>query len=198
MKYNCSQLLEMAKQADLEDRPTEAVELFKAAFKVNPSMPAYARFRLADNLRLIGKFNEADEVFSKIELVEVPADKRWLLYLHKGQLCVERMDMEMAISCFEKAMELNPKATSPHVFLASVYARIQEPVKAQEILLRGLETVGDRDEVYLNLGCNYRTLGKYVLAISAFEKALEITPDYPEAQEELRDVTAALKFLETK
>ena len=55
-----------------------------------------------------------------------------------------------------------------------------------------------REKGYLNLGCNYRTLGKYVLAISAFEKGNGNNSDYLEAQEELRDVTAALKFLETK
>jgi len=57
MKMSLEQLLEMAKKADQEDRHATAVEMFEAAYNLDPDMSSYMRFRLADSLRIIGRFD---------------------------------------------------------------------------------------------------------------------------------------------
>jgi tetratricopeptide (TPR) repeat protein len=196
MKLKFDELYKMAKKADREDRPAEAVELFKSVFAFNQSLSAYARLRLADNLRVIGRFAEAEKVFAEIPIDDVPTDKLWLVDLHRGQLFLDRREFGSAVSSFERALERNPASTVPYVYLAGAHARLEEPMKAIEVLQRGIKAEGDRDEVYLNLGYNYRTLGQYQLAAEAFSNALEVTPDYKEAKEAFQDVTSALSAVE--
>ncbi|MBK7946605.1 MAG: tetratricopeptide repeat protein [Flavobacteriales bacterium] len=50
----------------------------------------------------------------------------------------------------------------------------------------------NRDEVYLNMAYSLRTLGRLEEAKDCLQRALAITPDYPEAHEELADITVAL------
>jgi len=188
-------LLKRAKEADDGDRPAESTELLKTASK-SRCLPPFARLRLAENLRIIGKIDEADKIFATLKDSDVPTEQVWLLALYRGQLYVDKRNFALAISSFQKAIEKNPEVTAPYVFLAATHASIQEPEKAIEVLLRGVQAMGHRNEVYLNLGYNYRTLGKYALAKTAFTNALEISPHYPEAQSALSDVESALKFME--
>jgi tetratricopeptide (TPR) repeat protein len=51
------------------------------------------------------------------------------------------------------------------------------------------ELPGNAEEAYLNIGYVLRAQGKYAEAIKAFQKALELTPDYPEAVRALGGLT---------
>ena len=193
-KKDFMELYEKAKKADNEDRHAEAAELFKTVSRGVESMPSFGWFRLGENLRLIGRFDEAEEIFASID--DVPEKWQWLLFTHKGGLHLDQGDFQRAFYYFEQAVENHPQGTKPYVCLASAYAAVQEPKKAIEVLLRGLETEGSFDDVHADLGVNYRTSGEYVLARDAFAKALELSPAYPGAEEGLKDVSGALCVLE--
>lgn len=184
--------LEMVKTAEREDRPSEAVELLKAIVASKQPMPPWAWVALADELRMIGRYEESEQVFASI--TDVPHDKaRYILNLFKGQLCLDRGNVERAIGCFTEATDANPRETAPYVFLSRAYVKRQRQEKAIEVLRRALAAEGDPAEVYLNIGYCHRTLGQYELAREAFRKALEVSPGYAGAEEALQDVEGALK-----
>jgi len=197
MNKDFNELIQRAKLADLEDRPAETVELIRAASVIEP-LSAPLRLHLAENLRIIGRFDEASEAFGTLKDTEVPPDTSWLVHLYKGQLYVDLGHFDLGISSFQNAVLGNPTNTGPYIFLASAYARDRKPEKAIEVLLRALEVEGNRDEVFVNLGLNYRTLGNYVLAKDAFTEALKISPDDERTQHRLNDVIGALKVNQQK
>lgn len=194
MKKTFEELLQMAKSADNDDCPAAAVEcLFAAAAAAqNKQLPSWCDLILADNLRAMGRLDEAKKVLREIQ--EFPDNKAWLVNVHRGQVEQDAGDFQAAAHRFETSVEQNPNSTIPYVHLASAYSAMQQHEKAAELLTAGLNAEGDHDEVYLNLGYRYRALGKYRLAREAFRNALEITPDYAEAKAALRDVDSALKF----
>lgn len=194
MKKTYDQLLKMAKAADDDGRPATAVECLSAASTRGDGLPSSFRVRLADNLRMIGRFDEARKILQEID--EVPESKTWLVNVHRGQIEFDAGNFQVAGQHFEMALEQSRDSTIPYVYLAKVYAKMQQDRKAIEILTAGLKAEGDLDEVYLNLGYRYRASGKYQLAKEALTNALRITPDYPEAKAALRDIDSVLEMVE--
>jgi tetratricopeptide (TPR) repeat protein len=92
------------------------------------------------------------------------------------------------------ATETNPASTGPWVMLGGFLANRQRFREACEILERGLNAEGDRDEVYYNLGLNKRTLGDLEGARECFQAALRITPDYSAVQSSLSDINEAIQL----
>ena len=192
MKKTHDQLLKMAKAADHDQRHATVVECLNAASIRSDGLSSSFSIRLADNLRLIGRFNEARKILRQIG--EIPESKTWLLNVHRGQIEFDAGNFQAAAQHFEIALKQNRDSTIPYVYLAKVYARMQEDSKAIEILTAGLKAEGDLDEVYLNLAYRYRACGKYRLAKEALVNALRITPDY-EAKAALRDINSVLQMV---
>lgn len=180
-----SELLLKAEYADKDDRPAAAVEYFAAA-STQEELPPWAKLRFADSLREIGRLKQALQVLDSID--DISPKKLWLISLHRGQIAYDSSNLSLALTCFTTAVKQNPGSTVPYVYLATVHSKMQEYEKAVETLLTGLKAQGDLEEIHLNLGYTYRALGQYAAAKEAFSKALEITPDYSEAQDGLRDV----------
>lgn len=193
MERSCEELLKMAKAADEDDRPATAAECLLAASRMNQTLPSWASLRLADNLRAIGRIDQARKILK--EIGEYPENKAWLVNLHRGQVEYDAGDFQSAAHRFETSLEQNPGSTVPYVCLASAYSAMRQVPKAIETLIAGLRAEGDRDEVYLNLGYKYRTMANYRLAQEAFTNALRITPHYPKAEAALRDIASVLELI---
>jgi tetratricopeptide (TPR) repeat protein len=193
MPRTFDELIELAKTADKDERPATAIEALTAACKCVGTLPSWYELVLADNLRTIGKIAEARRVLREIK--EFPGDKAWLVNLYRGKVEEDSGDLQAAIYRYETAVEQNPNSTVPYVYLALAYSAIQQYEKAIEVLKGGLAAEGDRDEIYLNLGYQYRATGRYQEAREAFHNALKITSDYKEANVALRNVDSALDVL---
>lgn len=184
------ELLSMGKAADEGDELATAVECFVAASRHKP-IPSWAWLRLADNLRAVGRIEEARTILREID--DVPPNKAWLVNLHRGQVEQDAGSFQAAAHRFETAVEQNPSSTVPYVHLASAYSAMQQNDSAIKILILATAAEGDCDEVYLNLGYRYRAKAEYTKAKESFEKALKITPGYPQAEQALRDVISAIR-----
>lgn len=191
MESNYEALLKEAKTADLDGQPATAAECLLTASRLNPTLPPWASLRLAENLRLLGRIAEARKVLQ--EIGDYPADKAWLVNVHRGQVEQDAGELQAAAYRFETALEQSPTGTIPYIHLACAYSVMQRRSEAIEVLLRGLTAEGDRDEVYLNLGHQYRALRDYARAERAYRKAIELSPDYSEAEIALHDVVTAQK-----
>ena len=99
---------------------------------------------------------------------------------------------------FRNAWQMNRQSTVPAIFLADALIKQEKFAGAKTVLLEGLSAEGDVDEVYLNLGCVARAMGEYADARRYFLKALEISPEYPQAKRGLADVEFWLSFLEKR
>jgi tetratricopeptide (TPR) repeat protein len=193
MPRTFDELIELAKTADKDGRPATAIEALTAACKCAGTLPSWYEFVLADNLRAIGKIAEARRVLREIK--EFPDDKAWLVNLHRGKVEEDSGDLQAAIYRYETAVEQNPRSTVPYVYLACAYSDMQQHDKAIEVLNAARSAEGDLDEVYLNLGYQYRNLRRYHEARDAFENALRLTSNYAAAQNALRDVNSALELV---
>jgi len=194
MRKNLEELLKIAKLADDANRPAEVVEVLKVAASCAHLTSVSVRLRFAENLRIIGRLTEAEGVLSSI--TDISKEKEWLLNIHKGQIYIDRKDFQAAVQCFTQAVEKNPKSTVPFIYLANAYISSQQQGKAVDVLLRGLQAQGDLDEVYLNLGYCYRTIGEYLLAKESFLKALEVDGSCQEAVDALSDVNSVVRFFQ--
>jgi tetratricopeptide (TPR) repeat protein len=191
MSKTFDELIELAKTADNDGRLATVVEALTAASALGELSSRYG-LMLADNLRAIGKIEDARRVLREIK--EFPDDKAWLVNLHRGKVEEDVGNVQAAIHRFAKSVEQNPRSTVPYVYLACAYSALQQYDKAIEVLTSSLAAQGDLDEVYLNLGYKYRATRRYREAREAFENALKITPTYEEAQKGLRDVNSVLEL----
>lgn len=192
MQKTFDELLELAQLADNDGRPATVVELLTRASKYAPGLSARYELTLADNLRVIGRTAEARQLLQKIG--DAPNDKAWLINVQRGQLEQDSGNFQAAAYCLETAVEQNPESTIPYIYLASAYSAMEQHDKAIDTLKAALRAEGDRDEVYLNLGYRLRAVRRYEEAREAFQQALNITPNYADAEEALRDVDSALEI----
>ena len=178
----------------IEKGPTLTIAEFEK--RTGTSQPTSRMlFDYADALRLVGRRRDSAAVYDSLDLTTVPQKKRWLVPLYRGVLHREAGDYAAAESSFRSSITRNPTSTVPWIHLASSLA-LQEKFEDAVAVLRGGEDLqGDQDELQLNLALSLRSLGRLSEAESSLRKALSITPDYPEALEELEDIVAALEFL---
>jgi tetratricopeptide (TPR) repeat protein len=155
------------------------------------AMSSRELFDYADALREVGRKKDALKRYEELESLPVPAGKRWLLYLFKGQTLSDMGRFAEAEQLFRSACELD-SSTVPRVYLASSLAAQERFAEAAEVLKMALDCEGDRDEVLLNLALNQRTLGQLEEAKISLERALDLTPEYTDAYDVLKDIRAAL------
>ena len=103
---------------------------------------------------------------------------------------------------FQHAAELDPKSDAPHLWLASLYARLGKTAQANEELKRGVQLNPSDMRLYLQSGGNDYNQGKLQDAILSFEKVRKEEPDNLVALQDLgaayhdvgRDDDAAAAF----
>jgi tetratricopeptide (TPR) repeat protein len=145
----------------------------------------------------LARYEEAEQVLRAAVLDAAPESLPHA-YLHLGHLFRERGDYESAAKWYRQAAELEPDHAGRHIFLGEVLARKGDFSGAEKAHREATKcTKGDVDEAYLNLGLVLRAQERYEEALNCFEKALKLTPDYPEALKARADIRKALAYLQT-
>jgi tetratricopeptide (TPR) repeat protein len=194
-------LAQILRSYRLAPQRNEAIFYYRIALALQPRN-ILVRRELAGTLREQGQLDDA-----VVELRRAVAVDSTLAVLHSDLASALRAQgqVDEAVDHCRTAVALDPTWALPHAELASALAaqgRWEEviPVARKAIqlnsnfdsahydLINALEKLGKRDELpiaYYNLGNTLRQLIKVDDAIAAYQKAVELRPDYAWAYERL-------------
>lgn len=110
-----------------------------------------------------------------------------------GDLMFDHKDVSGSLPWIEKALSLNPDDPKARLKIAKVFVFIKEYPKAFQEINKVLRQNALNPEGYFLKGIIYKDLKDTAKAISSFQTALQVDPDYHEAMIQLGTVYAARK-----
>ena len=142
-----------------------------------------------DEEKIKTQFEEADKVFLSNQKVQ--EGNEYYIF-----------DNDLALACYNEAIELNPNNGSAYFNRASVYISFQQYSDAVNDLTKAMSLHVDSAILYNNLGHALTELGQYDRAEKYLNKAVELNPEYSEAYNNLgvlnidrRKFDVALEYL---
>ena len=102
----------------------------------------------------------------------------WMI---EGCRRTEVSDTESAIRCFRQALRVRPGDAEAHFYLADCLYRTDKHDAALERYLSAIENDPEYLEAWTQIGCLYAELEQWTESLLAFDEALHLFPDFPEA-----------------
>ena len=113
----------------------------------------------------------------------------FLAYNNLGYILLEKKQLDDAIPCFEKSLEINPNFSEPHNNLGDALIRVGRTNEGMSHFRKALELIqSDRNTAaasYYNYGDAWLETGHPEEAIKQFNKALAIYPNFSKARNNL-------------
>ncbi len=109
----------------------------------------------------------------------------------------EMADSSSAIRCFHQALRVRPDDAEAHFYLADCLYRIGKQEAALERYLAAIENDPEYLEAWTQIGCLYAELHKWTESLLAFDEALHIFPDFPEAHLHKAETLRQMKQIES-
>jgi tetratricopeptide (TPR) repeat protein len=150
---------------------TGAIEQFRAAIKVDPSMPD-VHFGLGYLLWSKHRYEEAVPEF-EIELANNPNHVQAMAHL--GDTKIKLGQPEAAVPLFEKAIKIDPRLEMAHLDLGIVYANAGRKDDALRELKVAERLAPDDVDVHWRLGRLYHVMGDNAESKAELDKAKSIT-----------------------
>jgi len=145
----------------------------------------------------LARYEEAEQVL-RAAVQDLSTEAKHHGYLQLGHLFRDKGDYDSAEKWYRQSMELNPNDAGRHIFLGLVLAKKGHFHAAEEEYRQGTKcTKGAIDEAYLNLALILRAQERYKEALECIERALALTPDYPEPLKVKKDLEKTLAYLRT-
>ena len=155
----------------------EAVEGFKKR-RGAPGGPEWARLDLAAAL-LRGGNSAAAETEAKAYAKDHPQDVEGLLLL--ARISATRQSMAAARAPLEQALQAEPGAAGPAVFLARLLQTLNEPAAARQVLVDALAVHSTHPELRLALALDQAVVGEALSADATLEALVQELPDWAPA-----------------
>lgn len=164
---------------DSMKKPAMAAESYVKALKRTPATKL--RLKLADLYAASSETDKAADAYRQaIEESPDNVTPYWKLAL---LLSEKKKDMEGALRYALKGSSVNPEDHDMKDTLGLVYLRMGSYDKALEAYTGIIKNGATNPSAYYRLGLVYKKLDKPQEAIGAFEKALNINDEFPEAAE---------------
>ena len=109
--------------------------------------------------------------------------KTALDWFEEGRECLERGNIDEAIECFDRVLDVDPKKDYVWVSKGIALNHLKRYQEAIECFDKALEIFPNFSDTWLNKGMSLHYLEQYGEAIKCFDKALEIDPDADKAKE---------------
>ena len=88
-----------------------------------------------------------------------------------------RRESQKAISCYEKAIQINPNFANAYYNLGTILNELGESQKAISCYEKAIQINPNYIDAHNNLGLHLNKLGESQKAINCFEKAIKIEPE---------------------
>ena len=154
--------------------------------------PAYLDYGVT--LVSLSRYVEARVALEKaLELC--PENKLFIPSYHMGHLYELKGEFKEASEWFRRAIKLKPHNAENHGklgYILSKQGRLEEARWCYESALECSE--GDLSEIYLGLGCVFRSLEQFIKALECFERAFELNPELGSAEGGARDTKLAIDY----
>ncbi|MGB6386652.1 MAG: tetratricopeptide repeat protein [Terriglobales bacterium] len=162
---------------------TEAIENYRAALKLDPQLPGL-HFELAEMLSTLGTpegHQEAESEY-KAALVANPLDEQSECRL--GDIAIRANDLAAATQHYTRAVQLQPGDPEASIGLAKVLMSMDQPEKAEPLLLHALQLDPTSAVAHFRLSTIYRQTGRAADA----KHELDEYQKYKGMKEKLREV----------
>ncbi|MEM7014186.1 MAG: tetratricopeptide repeat protein [Verrucomicrobiota bacterium] len=132
----------------------------------------------ARSLTGIGRYDDAGSALDQAEKLAPPKDIPWIIH-RRAVLEKQRGNFEEALDLWKSAHSLKPDEASFLIFAGSLSFRLGRVKDAEEFARRGTTcSEGYREEAWYCLGGYMAAQQRYDEALSCYEKAIAIDPDY--------------------
>jgi len=157
-----------------------ALQMFETATNIKPDY-AEAFFNQGVILKELSKLNEAIDCFQKaIAILPNYPDA----HNNLGNALEDLGQREAAIESYEWAISYKVDYAQAYLNLGILFSKF-DPIKAVDYYKKAIVIDPNHDAAYFNLASTYRHLGLKNEAIVAYEKVIEIKPDYADAHKNL-------------
>lgn len=134
-----------------------------------------ARKREAQALIARGQFQQAGAVYREICRLTPDDAEAWFVF---GALCGQVGNINEAVQCCRRAVELRPDYPEAHYNLAQAYKRLNMPLKAESSFREAVRLKPDYAEAWDNLGYLLQERGLQEEAVRCYREALRLRPDF--------------------
>lgn len=165
-----------------------AIACYRKAIKLSPRY-AKAHLNLSRIQLKIGKQQEFIKEM-QVALAIEPKIGSAIDRFYLGNALADRGQLQQAISCYYKAIVLNPRFIQSYHRLSEVLSKQNKHQEAIEFLKRGIESNPEDPETYYFLGQQLELLGKWESAVKIYSKVLQMEPQYPGASQKLNHALA--------
>lgn len=153
--------------------PADRVKNYEKAVNANPNN-LDALINLGNALDELGDYDRALECYNKaLEIDSICA----LVYNNRGYTYYKMKNYENALQDYDRALLLNPKLQIAQDNRTKLLAELEGNVEYAQVVKNSQEQAGSF-KFYFNLGVAEARLGKYDEAEKAYDKSLELNPDY--------------------
>jgi len=126
----------------------------------------------------IGRYDDASSALDHAEKLARPKSLPWIIH-QRAVLEEQRGNFEAALDLWKSAHSLEPDEASFLIFAGSVSFRLGRLSDAEEFARKGTAcTEGYPQEAWYNLGGYMAAQQRYDEALTCYEKAIEIDPEY--------------------
>lgn len=111
---------------------------------------------------------------------------------NRGIFYLAAEDYRNAISCFEKAVKINPRYAAAHFFTGYSKDALGQYPEAIEAYRQAVRIEPYFVEAHLRLGKIYSRLERYVEAVESYKQVVRIQPENPEASYKVGEICSIL------
>ncbi len=159
-------------------RPERALEYFRRAIALDPSVSAY-HSNLGTACRALKRHDEAVASFKRGMQLEAPTAP---VYNNFALALKDAGRRDDALAAFDEALKLRPDYANGHFNRANLLldvGRLQDSIEGYQ---RAIQLKSDDAGAHGKLGIAYYDLGRLPEALACFERALALDPNQPEVR----------------